>query len=981
MGFSIDRFFISTLPRQLIKKQHDFTLIGATVTLILILLHNLFTDGHFIIAGHAFADYIDVCLVLLCSTICGSAAAFILTIVIFVVNSIVNTAFAYTPSVMLLTTLLSSIPVSLGWYRSKQKTLLAAVIFSLATGALWCIMLAAIEERRFTLLKCVGSFCNAFFPMVITTTLCYLFFTFAPECLKLQSTNGMYYSHCYCDFNETVTCSVKSRLSMKVTCIVVFEAVILSLAAVLFSNLLLPKLNEDAFAFLYAKRFIEFMRNRSTIAFDLKMFLLMMNVTVPLCVLVNHIGQNSVAYPIRLMAKAMRDFTTNTTKEDQKSMLNIHLLPIHNKDEIGDLYQSLRTTARQLTCYIERLEHEKQLEIDLAEAKAASKAKTAFLSNMSHEIRTPINAVLGLNEMILRESADPAVLGYAADIKSASNSLLSIVNDILDFSKIEAGKMEIIPVQYELSSLINDLVNMIQKRAEDKGLALNINVAKDMPHLLFGDDVRIKQVLLNILTNAVKYTNEGSVTMTIGWRKADDGHIMLTASVADTGIGIKQEDISKLFSAFERIEEKRNRSIEGTGLGMNIVQQLLSMMGSQLQVESEYGKGSTFSFEVQQKVQNWEPIGDFTEMYKKSIATNARYTESFHAPEAKILIVDDTKLNLTVIKGLLKQTKIQIDTAESGQETLVLVKKNRYDAIFIDHRMPIMDGIETLNAMRGMEGNLNEGVPCIALTANAIQGAREMYLEAGFTDYLSKPVDGEKLEKMLAHYLPQEKLVPVSQEEAAALSAAGITAEEASAAFDGAEDFPPLEGVDIAVALKNCGDADILHEAMQEFYDTIEEKAAQIEQFARDGDWKNYTVLVHALKSSARLIGAAELSRQALHLEESGNAAGSNKAEAQAEIAEKTPALLSLYRSYLEKLSPLCSAAAEDDSKPLISDGELSEALIALKEFVSAFDYDSADQIMQMLDTYRMPDAEREKVQAAKKALAAVDRETLLKLL
>ena len=391
----------------------------------------------------------------------------------------------------------------------------------------------------------------------------------------------------------------------------------------------------------------------------------------------------------------------------------------------------------------EYLKHEKIV------ADSANQAKSDFLSNMSHEIRTPINAIIGMDEMILRESTEPLIVEYAYNLKNAATSLLELINDILDFSKIEAGKMEIIPVEYHLCTLLNDLINMIQKRAENKGLQFNIEASANIPSVLFGDEIRIKQIITNILTNAVKYTEKGGVTLTVNYIAIDDKNIYLCISVIDTGIGIKKEDIKKLCSAFERIEEERNRNIEGTGLGMNITNKLLTMMGAKLTVDSVYGQGSNFSFQIVQQVINPKPIGNFRENYKNALAQYKEYHESFKAPNAKILVVDDTPMNLTVIKGLLKQTKIKIDTASSGEECLKMVQKNKYDIIFIDHMMPGMDGIETLKAMRSLNNNLNESTPAISLTANAISGAKEMYLAKGFSDYMTKPIEGKKLEEMI----------------------------------------------------------------------------------------------------------------------------------------------------------------------------------------------------------------------------------------
>ena len=382
--------------------------------------------------------------------------------------------------------------------------------------------------------------------------------------------------------------------------------------------------------------------------------------------------------------------------------------------------------------YLVRVRVQIQESDELREAKAAaenaSRAKSVFLSNMSHEIRTPINSVLGMNEMILRESSEPNILEYSENIQTAGNTLLGLINDILDFSKIEAGKMDIIPVNYDLSSVINDLVTMIQTRADSKGLLLKLDFDRDIPKMLYGDEIRIKQVVTNILTNAVKYTEKGSVTFHIDYEKIADNPdgVFLNFSVSDTGIGIKPEDIAKLFYEFERIEEKRNRNIEGTGLGMNITKSLLEMMGTSLKVESVYGEGSTFSFRLKQKVIKWEPLGDYEAAHRLSLSSMKKYKEKFTAPDAHVLVVDDTPMNLTVFRGLLKRTLIKIDTADSGFEALSLVNEKKYDVIFLDHMMPNMDGIETLHRLRAETEGLNVKTAAICLTANAISGAREV---------------------------------------------------------------------------------------------------------------------------------------------------------------------------------------------------------------------------------------------------------------
>ena len=587
--------------------------------------------------------------------------------------------------------------------------------------------------------------------------------------------------------------------------------------------------------------------------------------------------------------------------------------------------------------YMRELEEQKRI------ADNANKAKSSFLANMSHEIRTPINAVLGMDEMILRESKEKEVLGYARDIKTAGRTLLSLINDILDFSKIEEGKMEILPIQYEVSSVVNDLVNMTRDRASAKGLKFEVNVDKNIPHLLLGDEIRIKQVVLNLLTNAVKYTEKGKVGLNVGFNKKSDDEIGLTFKVTDTGIGIKEEDIQKLFSPFSRIEEKRNRTIEGTGLGMSIVKQLLSLMNSKLEVESVYGEGSEFSFEIAQKVIKWEPVGDVAARFDEEASKGKTYHELFRAPEAKILVVDDTEMNLTVIENLLKRTQIKIDKATSGRDALNLARDKKYDIIFIDHMMPDMDGIETLKHMK--EETDEEGV-YIALTANAVSGAREMYLEAGFVDYMSKPVDGERLEELLKFYLPKEKIEEVKEND--------DSLEETS---DSKELLPDwllsINEIDTDAAVKNCGSAESFISVLQVFHQTAKSKAKEIEDLFDNEDYENYTIKVHALKSSARIIGAADLSDKARKLEDAGKAGDIDT------IKKDTKNLLDDYRAIDEKLSPIDKKS--DNLKEMTPEIR-NEAIRTIGEIADTMDFEMMEGMLKDLKEYRLSDEDEKAV-------------------
>lgn len=604
------------------------------------------------------------------------------------------------------------------------------------------------------------------------------------------------------------------------------------------------------------------------------------------------------------------------------------------------------------------------------EAEYANQAKSRFLANMSHEIRTPINAVLGMDEMILRESNDKDIRGYARDIYTAGNTLLSLINDILDSSKIESGKMEIVPVDYELSVLIRDLVNMISQRARDKDLTLNVEVDENLPSGYHGDDVRIRQVVTNILTNAVKYTPEGSVTLRVSGSGQGDGEL-LRFEVEDTGIGIKDEDLPKLFEAFQRIEEGRNRNIEGTGLGMNITMQLLHMMGSKLEVESKYGEGSRFWFEIYQDITDSSPVGDLEDP-EEALDDSYSYQGAFIAPEAHVLVVDDNEMNRKVFKSLLKDTQICIDEAVGGAESLHLAESQRYDCVFMDHMMPDMDGVETMKHMRDIPGY--DRIPIYVLTANAVTGAREQYIEAGFDGFISKPVVSDKLEAALKEALPADKLLPWQDNDTVNEKGSPGTGQSGSGLPD---DLPFVEGLDWNYAYLHLPDMELIVSTVRDFANVIKLQADKLDSMYAEietGDeteLDNYRIQVHGMKSAAATIGIVPLAGMAKILE---FAARDKDLET---ILAVHVIFISEWRSYSDKLKGVFGIGEESDADKTAADPEMILAILdMLKTAMEDFDVDSADSLMERMRGYSYTDEISDMVYELSSAVSDLDTET-----
>ncbi len=521
------------------------------------------------------------------------------------------------------------------------------------------------------------------------------------------------------------------------------------------------------------------------------------------------------------------------------------------------------------------------------QAITARNAQAMFLANMSHEIRTPINAIIGMNEMILRENENETVNDYAHNIQNASNMLLGLINDVLDFSKIESGQLELVEDTYHLPTLIQDELLLLKARTAGKPISTQIDIDPRLPLELHGDELRIKQILTNLLSNAVKYTNEGSVTLKAFFKQADDENILLCFSVIDTGIGIREEDLSKLFDSFKRLELNKNRTIQGTGLGLNIAKQLVDLMNGTILVESEYGTGSTFTISIPQKIINRQPIVSLNDALKHRKKEPNVAENRFVAPDASILIVDDNSMNLSLMKGLLKRTKMQVTLAASGRQCIELTRQHPYDIIFMDHMMPELDGVETLHMLRTETDNPNQNTIVIALTANAIAGCREMYMEYGFNDYFAKPVQADKLDALLLEYLPETLVHKVCD------SKDKSEKDVSSTPSFSPKSTPDVLEINHAMGLSYCLDSeDFYHEMLTEFGMQAKQNLTQLEQYFTVQDWSGYATIAHGLKSSSRSIGAVNFSNLSLQHELAGKEAN-------------TAFIIAEYKNYIQILNAL----------------------------------------------------------------------------
>ena len=628
----------------------------------------------------------------------------------------------------------------------------------------------------------------------------------------------------------------------------------------------------------------------------------------------------------------------------------------------NELIQGYMMTIVDVTKIIEQNHLMKRL---VLQTEDANRAKTNFVSNMSHEIRTPMNSIVGITEILLRSRHSPKEQEYLLNIQSSGRVLLTIINDVLDCSKMEAGKMQLFDEPYDTCSLFHDLRISMESRIGHSGLELIYDIDQDIPCKLKGDMGRIRQVIINLVNNAIKYTEKGSVRFSVHVRQKNTDKVMLYYEVADTGIGIRKEDQKILFDAFQRVEMDRNRYVEGTGLGLTISQNLVNMMGGVIEVESEYGKGSRFFFTIEQTIIDPTPVSAVNYNGQKDNVTEKEAECLFIAPEAHILLVDDNELNLVVAKELLKPLRMQIDTAENGLQAVKMVRGSQYDLVLMDHMMPVMDGIEAAKAIRALPEDKYQKLPIIALTANAMVDARKEFLNAGMNGFVAKPIDFARICNQLKLWLPKDLVRDVPKEEAKKLLADDLSDREIQP-----ED--PQMGFSFEEGVKHCGSKAALMKTIRIFYRTIDSKANKIEQCLKEGLISDYVIEIHALKSSALLIGAVPLSEAAKELEDYGK---QGKTEV---LEEKTPDVLTLYRDLKNILRPY--AEKEEDAKKEFSDGEWITALQQIHQCIEQFDLDGVDQIMEQLEEYQVPECIRESMDQLRVYVADVSLEEIMEL-
>lgn len=613
------------------------------------------------------------------------------------------------------------------------------------------------------------------------------------------------------------------------------------------------------------------------------------------------------------------------------------------------------------------------------EAEAAAQAKEDFLANMSHEIRTPMNAITGMVELALRNDALPdQEKEYLYNIRVAGEELVSIIDDILDVTKIRSGTLEITEEEYAITSLVHDVANTIQVLLGEKQVALLVDVNPSIPSRLRGDDVRIKQIMMNLLSNAAKYTEKGTIHLTVGFDpvSGESNMIDLKVSVKDTGIGMAEEQLKDLFTKFKQADSSRNRAKGGSGLGLTISKTLIDLMRGTILARSVLGKGSEFAFTVRQEVVDARPCIETdpqtvlqpSYMQEQGAVSRTHYRKkegqktTFTAPGAKVLLVDDNKVNLKVAEGLLRPYKVQLDTADSGSQAIDMVKNQIYDLVFMDHMMPQMDGVEATRIIRSLDDERFRTMPIVALSANAVRGAKELFLEAGMNDFVPKPIEMRIMDRALRRWLPDDKIISSRNADEAAPEEEVVPETAVSLSWQ-------MEGIDVAVGMKYSGnDENLYREVLSDYMDTIEEKANVIERAVEEEDLETYTIEVHSLKSISKSIGAIELSELAKDLEANG------KNSEWGPIIARTPMLLSMYRGLYQVILPYHTGESQEtqERKP-VNDKELMELLEQLLESMDMYDSIRGEEIVGELSKFDLTNSWKDYMKETANAVNRLD--------
>lgn len=590
-------------------------------------------------------------------------------------------------------------------------------------------------------------------------------------------------------------------------------------------------------------------------------------------------------------------------------------------------------------------------------------SQTRFLTHMSHEIRTPLNVVIGMNTMILKEGRDKKIQEYAQKIDGASKLLLNLISDLLDFSKLEQGNMEIEETSYYLASFVNDEVLALKTKAEEKGLEVRVQIDEKLPSVLKGDIVRIKQCVSHLIQNAVNYTHEGSITFSVQGNWNDREELYLVISVADTGEGIRKEDMARLFDSFTKLDENKNQFVAGNGLGLSIINTLITKMGGTIKVNSVLGKGSMFTVRIPQRIEDKEPVGNMESAYEKADMGELRTKQHLYAPEAELLVVDDNEMNLAVVRELLKQSEIKLDMAVNGKECLEMSGQKKYDLILMDHMMPGMDGVETLHMLRKEQNNPNVDTTVIMLTANAITGMKEQYIEEGFEDYLTKPVELEKLEKMLQKYLPEEK-TSWKEQERKEQNEEYLADNVETAETEGSK-------IDKRIGLNYCGGSEEMYrEIVKAYYQQSAKYVAAIPELCEKGEWKDYSVIAHAIKSTSLTIGAKELSEEAKTQELAAK-------EGRMEVCEQGwEAFFENYRQILQEVEAYLRVEEEpektEEPVQLLSKMEYLEECQLLLQYIKDYEMGEAMEQIEKLLQSSVSQEEREQETAYLEKIKAV---------